>query len=172
VIRPAPIALSLLALAPLAPPAFAGDTDCFHSAAQRHQVDQDLLLAIAKVESNFDARAVHYNRDGTRDVGVMQINSRHFDRLQAQSVTEDTLLNRPCRNVEVGAEILAGFVQKFGPTWRAVGAYSAGTRPQNEPARQAYAARVAAALARLHKRSSQTAGTSPGTPTPRLQVVD
>src|SRR5262249_26281786 len=122
----------LLVLVALVMPglARAAEVDCFHGAAQRYRVDEDLLLAVAKVESNFQPRAIHYNRDGTYDVGVMQINSRHFARLELLSISVDTLLGRPCTNVQVGASILADFGRQYGPTWRAVGAYGAGTRPE------------------------------------------
>jgi len=152
--------------------ASAVEKDCFATAAARYQVSEDLLLAIAKIESNFEPRAVHYNSDGTRDVGIMQINSRHFERLQDQSITEDTLLNRPCTNVAVGASILAGFIRQFGATWRAVGAYGAGSSPHKEDARRDYATRVAAALERWRNgRAAHVEGRAGATPV-RLLVLD
>ena len=152
--------------------AAAVEKDCFATAAARYQVSEDLLLAIAKIESNFEPRAVHYDSDGTHDVGVMQINSSHFARLSDQGITEDTLLNRPCTNVAVGASILAGFIQQFGATWRAVGAYGAGSSPHKEGARHDYAARVAAALERWRPgRAAHVAGRPDAAPV-RLLVLD
>ena len=108
---------------------------CFHEASVRYGVDERLLRAIGKVESNFDPAAVHHDSDGTHDVGVMQVNSSHFDELGQWGITETVLLTNPCTNVSVGAWILAGFIQRHGLTWRAVGSYGAGTSPNKEAAR-------------------------------------
>lgn len=118
---------------------------CFEEAAQRWSVNEQLLWAIARVESSFKAGAQHSNRDGTHDVGVMQVNSTHLPRLAAHRIDEEALRD-PCTNIEVGASILAGFVRQYGPTWRAVGAYGAGSVGAKEASREAYARRVAAAL--------------------------
>jgi soluble lytic murein transglycosylase-like protein len=125
------------------------DRKCFAASAEKYGLSEVLLLAIARVESNFDPKAVHYDTDGTHDVGVMQINSMHFADLRKYRITEDTLFNEPCTNVAVGASILAGFVRQFGLTWRAVGAYGAGIASNKEAARVAYAALVAHALQRI-----------------------
>ena len=167
----APLVVGLAAVA-LSGSATAVEKDCFSIAAARYQVGEGLLLAIAKIESNFEPRAVAYASDGTHSVGVMQINSSHFDRLRDQGISEDTLLNRPCTNVAVGASILAEFIQRFGVTWRAVGAYGAGTSPKKEGARRDYAARVAGALERWRAgRAIQLAG-RPDTSPVRLLVLD
>lgn len=120
--------------------------DCFQEAAQRYSVDARLLRAIAKVESNFNPSAVHVNSDGTRDVGLMQINSSHFGELRSYGIGEATLLSQPCTNVAVGAWILAGFIRHHGLTWRAVGSYAAGSAREKEGARVAYATAVSRAI--------------------------
>ena len=152
---------------------------CFGEAAERYGVSETLLRAIAKVESNGRVDAVHHDADGTHDVGLMQINSSHFERLRPLGISEDTLLNRPCTNIAVGASILAGFVRQFGMTWRAVGAYNAGTRAKQEAARIAYVARVQRAFERIASgdRSTQLAALSPrrlaaAAQFPRLQVLE
>ena len=156
-------------------------TNCFADAAERYGVNESLLRAIAKVESNYDPQAVHYDTDGTHDVGIMQINSSHFDRLRQFNITEDTLFNRPCTNVAVGAQILAGFIKQFGLTWRAVGAYGAGSSPRKESARVAYAGLVSRALHKLYPdalagtstvASNVTATTTRVAAAPRMQVLD
>jgi len=147
-----PIAVATFATLPLRVWAQTPDGDCFHEAAARYSVDERLLLAIAKVESNFNPSAVHANSDGTRDVGLMQINSSHFEELRPYRIDEATLLARPCVNVGVGAWILAGFIRQHGLTWRAVGSYAAGNRPEKEAARAAYALLVSRALKRVTAR--------------------
>lgn len=155
-------ALSLVAIAPAwaAEPALPA---CFVIAASRSGVSETLLRAIGKVESNYRADAVHRDADGTHDVGIMQINSSHFVRLQALGISEAMLLSEPCTNVAVGASILAGFIRQFGMTWRAVGCYGAGTHPKKEAARVAYATLVQRSFDRIVNTSapgSQTLRTS------------
>lgn len=62
--------LLLLTLFPLSVHAF-----CFQEAGQRYAVSPWLLWAIAKAESNLDPSSINRNRNGTVDVGLMQINS-------------------------------------------------------------------------------------------------
>lgn len=118
---------------------------CWEEAASNYQIEPELLQAIAAVESGYRADAVnHANRNGTRDIGLMQINSIHLSRLLKQGITEERLINEPCLSVEVGASILAEFIQRFGYNWTAVGAYNAGTGsgPEREALRMQYAQKI------------------------------
>jgi soluble lytic murein transglycosylase-like protein len=127
-----------------------GDTSrslCFALVAERSGIPERLLRAVAKIESNNVAGAIHLDTDGTHDVGIMQINSSHFAELEARyHITEQILLERPCVNIAVGARILGGFLNRYGATWRAVGSYGAGTASVKEAARRDYATLVARAL--------------------------
>ena len=123
------IAISLIA----ASPAHA----CWEQAAERYGVSAELLYAIARTESGLNPRAVSHNRNGSRDIGLMQINSAWLPRLSALGITERDLLN-PCTSIHVGAWILAGNVRRLGYTWEAVGAYNT-THPA---LRRAYAEQV------------------------------
>ncbi|OPB24476.1 transglycosylase SLT domain-containing protein [Pseudomonas fluorescens] len=118
---------------------------CWEEAASRYDLEPELLQAIASVESGYRAQAKNYtNRNGTRDIGLMQINSIHLPRLLKQGITEERLLSEPCLSVEVGASILAEFIQRFGYNWTAVGAYNVGPGPgpQREALRLRYAERI------------------------------
>ena len=118
---------------------------CWEEAASRYDIEPQLLQAIAAVESGYQAGAMnHGNRNGTRDIGLMQINSIHLPRLLKQGITEERLLSEPCLSVEVGASILAEFIQRFGYNWTAVGAYNvgAGAGEQREALRLHYAEKV------------------------------
>ncbi|KAF1023623.1 MAG: hypothetical protein GAK37_03224 [Pseudomonas sp.] len=115
---------------------------CWAEAASRYDLEPELLQAIADVESGYRANALNVaNRNGTRDIGLMQINSVHLPRLLKEGITEQRLLEEPCLSVEVGASILAGFIKQFGYNWTAVGAYNAG--PGAGPAREALRLRYA-----------------------------
>ncbi len=73
---------------------------CFDLASRRHNIDLDLLLAVASVESNWDADA----RSNANAHGVMQIRwpltAKH---LGSRRVAE---LYNPCLNIDMGARYL------------------------------------------------------------------
>jgi soluble lytic murein transglycosylase-like protein len=115
---------------------------CWSRAGQLHAIEPELLQAIADVESGQRPDAINHNRNGTRDIGLMQINSIHLPRLHAQGITEQRLLDEPCLSVEVGASMLAEFIARHGYNWTAVGAYNAGNSPHRQAARLRYARKV------------------------------
>lgn len=115
---------------------------CWSQAARQHAIEPELLRAIADVESGQKPDAINLNKDGTRDIGLMQINSSHLPRLKSQGITEQRLLAEPCLSVEVGASILSGFIARYGYNWTAVGAYNAGNSPHRQAARLRYAHKV------------------------------
>ncbi|NVZ69968.1 transglycosylase SLT domain-containing protein [Pseudomonas costantinii] len=117
--------------------------NCWNEVASRYDIEPELLQAIAAVESGYRAGAVNpANSDGSRDIGLMQINSMHLPRLLKQGITEERLLSEPCLSVEVGASILAEFIQRFGYNWTAVGSYNAGAAPERETLRLRYAEKI------------------------------
>ncbi|OPA99747.1 invasion protein IagB [Pseudomonas fluorescens] len=116
---------------------------CWDEVARRYDIEPELLQAIAAVESGYRADARNAaNSDGSRDIGLMQINSMHLPRLAKQGITEERLLSEPCLSVEVGASILAEFIQRFGYNWTAVGSYNAGSAPEREALRLRYAEKI------------------------------
>lgn len=125
---------------------------CFAEAARRYNIADELLYAIAVQESRFDPAAVGWNGDGSRDIGLMQINSWWLPKLAEYGIAERHL-QEPCTNVSVGAWILAGNIARFGYTWDAVGAYNAGTGNTEtiKMRREAYAHKVANQLGLYHR---------------------
>lgn len=85
-----------------------------------------LLYAIARTESGLNPQAIGCNTNGSRDIGLMQINSAWLPTLASHGIGERDLFE-PCTNIHVGAWILAGNVARLGYTWEAVGAYNAAT---------------------------------------------
>ena len=126
---------------------------CWDEAAARYQVNPTLLYAMARTESGLDPKAVGRNTNGSRDVGLMQINSSWFAQLARYGIEENHLFE-PCTNIHVGAWILAQNVARYGYTWEAVGAYNA----VNPMRRKTYVEKVRRQLAELlaPQASSQT----------------
>ncbi len=110
---------------------------CWDEAAARYGLSSHLLYAIARTESSLNPAAVGHNRNGTRDIGLMQINSSWLPALAGHGIAEHHLFDA-CTSIHVGAWILAGNVARLGYTWDAVGAYNA----RNPRLRRAYAQRV------------------------------
>jgi len=97
----------------------------WESVAQKHAVNPYLLFAIATTESRLRPGVVSKkNKDGTYDIGLMQINSSWLPKLGRYGVSEASLFDS-CVNLDVGAWILAGNMKRLGNTWKAVGAYNA-----------------------------------------------
>jgi hypothetical protein len=48
-----------------------------HYYAHRYDQDPELITRIAKAESNLNSKAIGYNTNGTKDVGLLQINDIH-----------------------------------------------------------------------------------------------
>lgn len=116
---------------------------CFQEAGDTYGVSPRLLWAIAKCESNFDPRAVGRNKNGTVDVGLMQINSSWKEKL---GPTWNYLFD-PCTNVKVGAWVLSQCFAKYGNSWQAVGCYNS----QTEQYSRAYAQKVSKILIMAEK---------------------
>lgn len=95
---------------------------CFDEAAQEYGISPRLLQSIARIESNFNPSAINRNSNGSRDLGLMQINSSWIKTLELDS---QELLHNPCYNVMTGARILKKCMDRHGYTWEAVGCYNA-----------------------------------------------
>ncbi|QGZ66966.1 transglycosylase SLT domain-containing protein (plasmid) [Paraburkholderia acidisoli] len=100
--------------------------DCLDDAAAYRHISAQLVRAIARQESGMRADAVNTNRNGTEDIGLMQINSSWLPTLARFGIRREHLFNA-CVNAYVGTWILASNIRQFGPTWKAVGAYNSPT---------------------------------------------
>lgn len=101
---------------------------CFTDAASRYSLDPDILRAIAVTESAMDpTRHNASNRNGSVDLGIMQINSYWYPFLEAYGIKPADLWDA-CTNIFVGAWVLAQNVRTYGKNWLAVGAYNATSR--------------------------------------------
>jgi hypothetical protein len=118
----------------MALPAIAGllvaapSSACWDKAAARYGLSSHLLYALARTESGLNPAAVDRNCDGSRDIGLMQINSSWLPTLAGHRIAEHHLFDA-CTSIHVA---------RLGYTWDAVGAYNA----RSAPRRRAYSHRV------------------------------
>lgn len=101
--------------------------ECFYGAGEYYGVSPELLIAIAKVESGFNPRAVNKNKNGTVDRGIMQINTSWDGYLRRHGINPIYVWDA-CYNIYVGAMVLRHCQNKYGNTWRAVDCYNKGLR--------------------------------------------
>ena len=81
---------------------------CFTASSAAHDIPKTLLVAIARGESNFDARAV----SSADAVGVMQIRwpvtARHL------GISSRRTLFDPCISIDAGARYMDELIERFG----------------------------------------------------------
>ncbi|ESC67562.1 Invasion protein IagB precursor [Salmonella enterica subsp. enterica] len=129
--------------------------DCWLQAEKMFNIESELLYAIAQQESAMKPGAIGHNRDGSTDLGLMQINSFHMKRLKKMGISEKQLLQDPCISVIVGASILSDMMKIYGYSWEAVGAYNAGTSPKRSDIRKRYAKKNLGELQKIKRNVSR-----------------
>ena len=94
-------------------------TLCFADASEKHNVDERILIAIAKSESNFNERAVSPNKDkrGHTSYGIMQISDVWEPLLEKNGLTIEDLYE-PCKNIQLGAYLYKKNPKNFGKRWK------------------------------------------------------
>lgn len=95
----------------------------FVEAGNYYNVAPWLLWAVGKVESGHNPFAVNKNKNGTYDIGIMQINSIHLSRLSKYGITKQKLFDSRT-NIYAGAMILRECMDKYGNNWNAVSCYN------------------------------------------------
>ena len=123
--------------------------NCWESSGSRYNIPPTLLYAIGITESSLNPSAINRNRNGSEDVGLMQINSIWFPTLASMGISRKQLFD-PCTSIEVGAWILAQNFRSHGSNWNAVGAYNAGS-PEK---RHAYAMKIYRSHVAVHQKLS------------------
>ena len=142
-------AIACLAAMPALLPVFAQDF-CFEEAGSGYGLSPSLLKSIASIESGMNPAAMNRNRNGTVDLGLMQINSYW---ITASRLDRELLMGDACYNTWAGARILRGCIDRYGYTWEAVGCYNA----NSDGKRRSYAWKVYRQLAADEKGKSGAA---------------
>jgi soluble lytic murein transglycosylase-like protein len=103
-----------------------GFDKCFEVASSQYQIPIKILKAIAKTETGFDPYALNVNKNKSYDIGIMQINSSWLPKLSRVGITQRDLMDG-CKNIQVGAWILASNIKQYGFNDKAIGAYNSQT---------------------------------------------
>lgn len=109
------------------PPAFSTFVErCIIPAALYHEVNQDVLRAILRIESGLKPDAVGRNTNGTVDVGIGQMNSMHFKEIAKFGIAPEWLKDA-CVGTYVAAWHLKKGTAKYGNSWFGIAAYHSAT---------------------------------------------
>jgi hypothetical protein len=97
------------------------------SSSKQYGVDKNLIYAVMKAENPGGVpSAVNYNPNGTRDIGLMQLNDSNY---AEWGITEAQARN-PQSNVQTGTWYLSTLLKKYGNTvegqQKAIAAYNCG----------------------------------------------
>ena len=131
----------------------AGFLACMLASALHYRIPPRVLPAIQRVEGGVMGK-VSQNKDGSVDIGLMQINSRWILPIssmlhQSPAQIATRLALEPCFNVAAAAMILrTALDHEHGNLMRAIGDYHSRTVPLN----MAYQRKVLAAATELYVR--------------------
>lgn len=99
----------------------------FQKAGSYYNIPPLLLKKIAVIESAGNPNAICVNENGTKDYGLMQINSIHLRRLSAWGINEGNILN-PQINIFAGSYLLSEHIKEKGFNLQAIGNYHSKTQ--------------------------------------------
>jgi soluble lytic murein transglycosylase-like protein len=96
--------------------------ECVSESARRFGVPLAMVLMVMDAEAG-EVGLASRNRNGTRDLGPMQINTVWLGELEAKGLTEAAIRDDGCLNAAAGAWILAGHLLRTKSFARALGDY-------------------------------------------------
>lgn len=105
--------------------------NCINQAAIANHVPATLILSIMKKENGRNGQAVP-NKNGSYDLGVMQVNTCWLSVLARHGYTHGDLQFNPCKNVMAATWILAMGLANGKTLWSGVGNYNSHTARFNK----------------------------------------
>ncbi len=122
---------------------------CINEAAIEYRVPAKLIISVLNVERGRVGMA-QKNKNGTYDLGPLQINTSWWPMLYKYHVTPKEVQYNPCTNVKIGAWILASSIANGQNLLSGVGDYHSHTPRYN----QTYTQQVRIAYTELTQRLS------------------
>lgn len=130
------LALGLTLVA--AGPTVSADEGCVRQAAERFRLPASLIRAVLQVEGG-QVGASSPNRNGSFDIGPMQINSLWLPEIERRGGSLELILHHRCANIHFGGYLLSRELAGFDwaradqkTFWRAVGNYHSHTPALNK----------------------------------------
>ena len=99
---------------------------CINSVAQEFHIPAKLIISVLNVEGGKVGESSR-NKNGTYDLGPMQINSSWWPTLYAYGITPQQVLFDPCINLKVGGWILSKNIADAKDLLTGVGDYNSST---------------------------------------------
>lgn len=99
---------------------------CIEHAAAHYGAHPDIIRAVMRTEKGKTGQ-VHFNKDGSFDIGKMQVNSVHLPELAKYGITQTMLTNDECLNIHVGTYYLQKSIVTAPNYWDGVGRYHSKT---------------------------------------------
>ena|SRR6185312_13506253 len=95
---------------------------CINRAAVEFHVPAPLIVSVLSIERGTTG-TISRNKNGTYDMGQMQINSFWLPTLKKYGYSENDIIHDACTNVYVGTWILANNISKSNKVWKGIGNY-------------------------------------------------
>jgi soluble lytic murein transglycosylase-like protein len=102
---------------------------CINYYSNYFNIPKKIYYKIAKLESNFDPFAINYNSDGTKDVGLMQVNTVLAKEC---GIKNHKLLFDVCTNIYVASLRLNYCKHKYGIGLNMVGCYHSESKDKKQ----------------------------------------
>lgn len=118
---------------------------CINYAASEYHVPAKLIIAILNVEQGRIGMASK-NKNGTYDLGPMQINTSWWPKLSTYGYTKEEIQNNACINIEIGTWILSKNIADGNNFFIGIGLYHSGRLDLN----QKYVQQVRIKYTQLH----------------------
>lgn len=99
----------------------------FKEAGIHYDIPPLLLENIVSIESGGNPNVIRVNSNGTKDYGLMQINTIHLRRLSAWGICERNILD-PKINIFAGSWLLSEHIKERGFNLQAIGDYHSKTQ--------------------------------------------
>jgi hypothetical protein len=119
---------------------------CINRAAVEYHIPAKLIISVLNTERGRIGLS-HKNKNGSIDLGPMQINNAWVPLLKKTGITEYQVLYDPCLNVKIGTAILAKSIAESDKLLTGVGDYNSHTIVYNH----AYTQRVRLLYTKLNQ---------------------
>jgi hypothetical protein len=110
---------------------------CMVVVAKLYGLPPEVLPSIQAVEGGYPG-AISFNRDGSADLGLMQINTRWLPAVAAYTrkqytIVRGRLIHDPCFSIVIAGAIMRTYLNEtHNDLMRAIGDYHSHTKPLNE----------------------------------------